>query len=173
MSQYIVWFLIWLCVCLMPVSYKRARFGITEIKSTFSNLPGFLRNQRFVSIRGFILFPLVSGIFWAVILASWAVFQDFTFARWNGSILGLLSLSITFLFLGAITRYISVIYIRNREPIDVADQIQYGGIRPFIVIGIVILLVASNITPQMGNLDFNPMFNDLNESVDNTDAPSN
>ncbi len=25
----------------------------------------------------------------------------------------------------------------------------------------------------MGNLDFNPMFKDLNDSVDNTDAPVN
>jgi len=173
MSQYIVWFLLWLCVCLMPVSYKRAKFGVTKIRSDFYDLPEFFQNARFVSVSGFILFPLASGIFWAVILASWAVFQDFTFARWEGSILGLLSLSIIFLLLGVITRYISVLYIRGREPVDVKDQIQYSGIRPFIVIGTVILLVAANITPQMGNLDFNPMFNDLNESVDNTDAPSN
>ena len=157
----------------MPISYKKAKFGITEVKTNFSNFPEFLRSQRFVSINGFILFPITSGIIWAVALGGWAIFQDFTFARWNGSILGLLSLSITFLFLGAVTRYISVIYIRNREPIDVTDQFQYGGIRPFIVIGIVILLAASNITPLMGNLDFNPMFKDLNDSEDNTDAPVN
>jgi hypothetical protein len=173
MSQYIVWFLIWLCVCLMPISYKKAKFGITEVKSNFSNLPEFFRSQRFVSVNGFILFPIASGIIWAVALGGWAIFQDFTFARWNGSILGLLSLSITFLFLGAVTRYISVIYIRNREPIDITDQLQYAGIRPFVVIAIVLLLSASNVTPLMGNLDFNPMFKDLNDSVDNTDAPVN
>jgi hypothetical protein len=173
MSQYIVWFLIWLCVCLMPISYKKAKFGITEVKSNFSNLPEFFRSQRFVSVNGFILFPIASGIIWAVALGGWAIFQDFTFARWNGSILGLLSLSITFLFLGAVTRYISVIYIRNREPIDITDQFQYAGIRPFVVIAIVLLLSASNVTPLMGNLDFNPMFKDLNDSVDNTDAPVN
>ena len=173
MSQYIVWFLIWLCVCLMPISYKKAKFGITEVKSNFSNLPEFFRSQRFVSVNGFILFPIASGIIWAVALGGWAIFQDFTFARWNGSILGLLSLSITFLFLGAVTRYISVMHIRGREPIDNTEIIQYGGIRPFVVIAIVLLLSASNVTPLMGNLDFNPMFKDLNDSVDNTDAPVN
>jgi len=157
----------------MPISYKKAKFGITEVKSNFSNLPEFFRSQRFVSVNGFILFPIASGIIWAVALGGWAIFQDFTFARWNGSILGLLSLSITFLFLGAVTRYISVIYIRNREPIDITDQLQYAGIRPFVVIAIVLLLSASNVTPLMGNLDFNPMFKDLNDSVDNTDAPVN
>jgi hypothetical protein len=157
----------------MPISYKKAKFGITEVKSNFSNLPEFFRSQRFVSVNGFILFPIASGIIWAVALGGWAIFQDFTFARWNGSILGLLSLSITFLFLGAVTRYISVIYIRNREPIDITDQFQYAGIRPFVVIAIVLLLSASNVTPLMGNLDFNPMFKDLNDSVDNTDAPVN
>ena len=83
MSQYLVWFLLWLCICLMPVSYDRAKFGVTKIRSDSSDLPEFFRNARFVSVSGFILFPLASGVFWAVALVVWAVFQDFTFANWT------------------------------------------------------------------------------------------
>ena len=173
MSQYIVWFLLWLCLCLMPISYKKAKFGITEVKSDFSNFPELFRRQRFVSVNGFILFPIASGIIWAVALGGWAIFQDFTYARWTGSVLGFISTSIIFLFLGAITRYICVINIRGREPIDIADHIEYIGIRPLVAIIAVLLLSASNVTPLMGNLDFNPMFKDLNESENNTDAPTN
>ncbi|MDP7535993.1 MAG: hypothetical protein QF766_04395, partial [Candidatus Poseidoniia archaeon] len=175
MSQYLVWFLLWLCVCLMPVGYDRARFGVTKIRSDFSDLPEFFRNARFVSVSGFILFPLASGIFWAVALVGWAVFQDFTFASWTGSILGILSLSIVFLVVGTATRYITVGYVRGKNPdlADVTGHLQYTGLRPFVAIGIIILLLAANITPQMGNLEFNPMFSDLNESVDNTAAPAN
>ena len=173
MSQYIVWFLLWLCLCLMPISYKKAKFGITEVKSNFSNFPEFFRRQRFVSVNGFILFPIASGVIWAVALGGWAIFQDFTYARWTGSVLGFISTSIIFLFLGAVTRYICVINIRGREPIDIADHIEYIGIRPLVAIIAVLLLSASNVTPLMGNLDFNPMFKDLNESENNTDAPTN
>ena len=195
MSQYLVWFLLWLCICLMPVSYDRAKFGVTKIRSDSSDLPEFFRNARFVSVSGFILFPLASGVFWAVALVVWAVFQDFTFANWTGSILGFLSLSIVFLVVGTANRYIMVGHVRGRDPdpagdvnwdgyddfiigahwnsTDVTEHLQYAGLRPFVVIGIIILLLAANITPQMGNLEFNPMFNDLNESVDNTEAPAN
>jgi len=179
----------------MPVSYDRAKFGVTKIRSDSSDLPEFFRNARFVSVSGFILFPLASGVFWAVALVVWAVFQDFTFANWTGSILGFLSLSIVFLVVGTANRYIMVGHVRGRDPnpvgdvnwdgyddfiigahwnsTDVTEHLQYTGLRPFVVIGIIILLMAANITPQMGNLEFNPMFNDLNESVDNTEAPAN
>jgi len=184
MSQYLVWFLLWLCVCLMPVGYDRARFGVTKIRSDFSDLPEFFRNARFVSVSGFILFPLASGIFWAVALVGWAVFQDFTFANWTGSILGILSLSIVFLGVGTVTRYIMVGYIRGRGPDSMVypstargsanrKVLKYVGVRPFVVIGIILLLVGSNITPLRGNLEFNPLFKDLNESADNTAAPAN
>ena len=175
MSQYIVWLLLWFFICLMPISYKKAQVGITEIKNNFSDVPTFFQSQRFVSINGLILFPFSLGIFWAVLLGGWAIFQDFTFANWTGSILEFLSLSIMFLILGTVTRYASVININGKDPsvLDVKEHIQHAGIRPFIVIGIVGLLIISGITPLMGNLDFNPMFNDLNETVDNTDAPAN
>ncbi|PXF18913.1 MAG: hypothetical protein CXX76_00805, partial [Methanobacteriota archaeon] len=155
----------------MPVGYDRARFGVTKIRSDFSDLPEFFQNARFVSVSGFILFPLASGIFWAVALVGWAIFQDFTFASWTGSILGFLSLSIAFLVAGTVIRYISVGYIRGRDPdpADITGRLLYAGLRPFVVIGIILLLVGSNITPLMGNLEFNPLFKDLNESAENTD----
>ncbi|MDP6275239.1 MAG: hypothetical protein QF883_03160, partial [Candidatus Poseidoniia archaeon] len=170
MSQYLVWVLLWLCVCLMPVGYDRAKFGVTKIRSTHYGVPEFFRNARFVSVSGFILFPLSTAIFWVVVLVGWAVFQDLTYARWNGSLLGVMSLSIVFLAMGTVIRYLSVGHIRGRDP-DGRVLLQYVGVRPFVVIGIILLLVGSNITPLMGNLEFNPLFKDLNESAENTDAP--
>ena len=83
-----------------------------------------------------------------------------------------MSLSIVFLAMGTVIRYLSVGHIRGRDP-DGRVLLQYVGVRPFVVIGIILLLVGSNITPLMGNLEFNPLFKDLNESAENTDAPAN
>ena len=143
MSQYIVWLLIWFFICLMPVSYKKAKVGITEIKNNVSVVPGFLQSQRFVSINGLILFPVSIGIFWAILLGGWAIFQDFTFASWTGSILEFLSLSLMFLALGTVIRYMAVININGLDPedLDLKGHLKSAGFRPLIVVGDYILQI--------------------------------
>ena len=172
MSQYIVLFILWFCICLTPIRYNGAKFGITNVASA-NKRTSVVGQLNFLSGSNILLFNVIGTILWSIVIFGYAVFQDLTFAKWTGSYLGLASLSIFPLIFGITNRYLMVRHIVGKEPTSLYDATEYVGLRPILVIAVVLLIFVSNITPLMGNLDFNPMFKDLNDSEDNIGEPEN
>lgn len=63
----------------------------------------------------------------------------------------------------------SSISFDSTEDIVIPVKSVFGGTRVFLAIALVVLLIIPGITPLMGGLEYNPIYSDLQETVDNTD----
>lgn len=195
MNQHLVWLILWILSGIHLMRIDESKKGMVKVSSKDGP------DQRYLSFGAYGM-PIIPAVITGVPLLVYGIANDFTFAASTGSLLGLFGLCIPFTFVGLVLRSIFqrlkdgepddgpgivseiVDALKDDGEIDedemkkiasAARRSITGGRatgRLLVLIACFLIMPISSITPMMGNLGYNPMFADLNESVDNTAAPS-
>jgi len=179
MNMWILWLLL---IALTSISVlkegkKDGRSGYSgSTRERIDNLMG-------LSVADFRLpTPFIIGFGGFIVIL--ALFNDLTYASWVGSILGFLGLLLMFQILAIAVelfilgkvgmlddpgRFINVKDITPRDVFSRSNPVVTLPVRVVCTILIFLMIIIANITPYTGNLGFNPVFEDLEDSEHNTE----